>query len=104
MNLKARLYNILLLWSPSDERQQTDHYTSWEWADFYLTKSFKDMDVSSNTHRNIPTEETASEFRFFFKKSLLNLSLTWVSQDVSHRETTVNTTMTVIDFTDTNAR
>lgn len=25
MNLNARLYKILLLWSPSDEQQQTDY-------------------------------------------------------------------------------
>lgn len=51
MNSNDRLYKILLLWSQSDEQQQTDH--NWplhimRMTDFYFT--MPDIDVSFFTH------------------------------------------------------
>lgn len=67
-NLTARLYKILLLWSPSDEQQQTDynwplHIMRMSWFLFYKVIHVMCPPLHTNTHRNVPTEETASEVR-----------------------------------------
>lgn len=81
MNLKARLYKILLLWSPSDEQQQTDYnwplhimgtnwfliYNVWHWCVLPYTLTHIEMYQ--------PTEDTVSEVRL--KKK--TVELTWES-------------------------
>lgn len=92
----------------------TGHCTSWEWADFYITKSLRDIDVSSLTHKtHTGTYQLKCRqlLKFDIKKNVqlksylrvLKFSHCGAGGWVGGWGTTVNTTMTVIDSTDTHA-